>query len=370
MLSNAANAQVLYLGWLGRGNLGDEALWQAFAELVPGAAAFPAPSITRARIAHLLRGLGMTGWAQGLIRRHQRQYLRDFPGRTVVLGGGTLIGSHSWLDPLRDALALGYQVHSFGTGMLDMNFWAGRQAYPDDMRDHLAQWRDVLTRFQTLSVRGVQTRRALESIGLACEVTGDPVVLFTEQAEVSLPGQRVVGLNWGDARGQLWGGDERAVADTLRTLADALIRDGWKVLVYAIYGPDAALCRQWIPTLERPAEVELLVERHDPRRYVQLVRRCDVFVGMKLHATALAFVGQVPAIMLEYRPKCADFMETMEAGGRNVRCDRLDPASLRAMIETVYADRDAVRRQQHEISLQYRQRISDHVGKLDFASSR
>jgi polysaccharide pyruvyl transferase WcaK-like protein len=369
MVVDDVESRVLYLGWLGRGNLGDEALWQAFAERVPGAIPFTSPSRMLARAARLFRALRMAGTAEALIRRHNCVCLRTFPGRTVVLGGGTLIGSPGWLDVLGEAFALGYRAHSFGTGMLDAEFWAGRPGFPADMRDHLGKWQDVLGRFETLSVRGVRTQQALERLGLTCQVTGDPVVLFTEQAESRSVTERVVGLNWGDARGHLWGGEERLVGQALRSLANGLASDGWKVLVFAVYGPDAALCREWIATLKRFDQVELIIERYDPRRYIQLVRRCAVFVGMKLHATALAFVGQVPSIMLEYRPKCADFMETMEAADRNVRCDRLDADDLRMMVETAYTDREAISRRQHEISLKYRRRIGDHIQRLRFVRS-
>ena len=38
----------------------------------------------------------------------------------------------------------------------------------------------------------------------------------------------------------------------------------------------------------------------------------DIFIGMKLHAVVLAAAANVPAISLEYRPKCRDFCASID----------------------------------------------------------
>jgi hypothetical protein len=48
----------------------------------------------------------------------------------------------------------------------------------------------------------------------------------------------------------------------------------------------------------------------------------------------------VPAIALEYRPKCRDFQESVGRGEYVMRTDALDGALLGEWIERITADRD------------------------------
>ncbi|MCD6298024.1 MAG: polysaccharide pyruvyl transferase family protein, partial [Deltaproteobacteria bacterium] len=217
----------------------------------------------------------------------------------------------------------------------------------------LQEWKDVLQKCRNVSVRGVQSQRLLQSLGISCEVTGDPAIHFACKDNVVLPRKKILGLNWGFAYKLLWGNDEMAVGQVLRDTANRLMSQGWNIKVFSIFVKDTVYCRDWINSLDQPGNVELCVEYKNPRRFIQLVQQCDVFVGMKLHATILAFIAQVPSIMLEYRPKCADFMETMGALSRNIRCDRLDSTDLIALIEQTYLDQEAIRQEQKEISNHY-----------------
>jgi polysaccharide pyruvyl transferase WcaK-like protein len=58
-----------------------------------------------------------------------------------------------------------------------------------------------------------------------------------------------------------------------------------------------------------------------------------VFVGFKLHAVVLAYCARVPALMIEYRPKCRDFMESIGADEFVVRADQQTTELLLAKVE-------------------------------------
>ena len=49
----------------------------------------------------------------------------------------------------------------------------------------------------------------------------------------------------------------------------------------------------------------------DHELFTSKVRELTAFVGMKLHATALATCALTPSVMLEYRPKCRDYMQSI-----------------------------------------------------------
>jgi len=359
----------LYVGWIGRDNLGDEALMEAFCELFPSMKPFPNTSTFLTRIALLAGKLGWKQLKPAFQNRHIKSVLHRFPQSDVFLGGGTLIGSKQCLPLLQQSIKEKRNVYTFGCGVMDMQFWAGHNDYPVDPAEYLQKWKDVLQKCRNVSVRGFQSQRLLQSLGISCEVTGDPAIHFACKDNVALPKKKILGINWGFAHKILWGNDEMTVGQVLRDAVNRLISQGWDIKVFSIFIKDTTYCRDWIDSLDQPAHAELCVEYKNPRRFIKLVQQCDVFVGMKLHATILAFIAQVPSIMLEYRPKCADFMETMGALSRNIRCDRLDSTDLIALIEQTFSNQEIIRKEQKEvsnhyanISLKYFKRIQAEMG--------
>jgi polysaccharide pyruvyl transferase WcaK-like protein len=66
---------------------------------------------------------------------------------------------------------------------------------------------------------------------------------------------------------------------------------------------------------------EILPIYDDPQLYLHEVRSVSTFVGMKLHAVALATCAYVPSVMLEYRPKCRDYMTSIGCEDATIRTD-------------------------------------------------
>ena len=67
-----------------------------------------------------------------------------------------------------------------------------------------------------------------------------------------------------------------------------------------------------------------------------------MFLGQKLHATVLACVNRVPSVMIEYRPKCRDFMASLDLERYVIRTDEFRAQSAAAMIEELRLERDVV----------------------------
>lgn len=355
----------LYIGWIGRDNLGDEAVMAAFRMRFPGMGTLPAASLLMLRAGALLGRCGWTAPGRRYRTRHLRRCLARYQGSPVVLGGGTLIGANSVLPVVREAVAGGFPLYTFGTGVLDWHCQADRHggsAAPDDV---LEQWKDALRAFRRISVRGVLSRNLLQAIGIESEVVGDPAVLFTEAAPLPVREERILGINLGLARSLLWGGNEQAVAGKLKATADRLMAQGWDVRVFSVYVKDTPFLREWIKSLEHPGHVRLVEEYRDPRKFMSQVQECSVFAGMKLHATMLAFIAQVPSLMIEYRPKCLDFMTTMESESRNFRCDRLDERVLEETVIQLFDNREAVRAQQHQVALQFQRKLQEYCAGLE-----
>jgi polysaccharide pyruvyl transferase WcaK-like protein len=83
------------------------------------------------------------------------------------------------------------------------------------------------------------------------------------------------------------------------------------------------------------------------------------FVGIKLHAVALAMCTNVPSLMIEYRPKCREFATTLGVERFCVRSDSLDVAQMLALISVLQDQGREVSRTMHARATIVRDRIQE-----------
>jgi hypothetical protein len=283
-------------GWLGHKNLGDEALFLACQALFSQYSFFHYRKESRAlKMLH-----------------------RVFRSATAaVLAGGTLInrGGRN-LTLLRDCLDICGSGVVFGSGVADPAFWTGRAGWQNTLKD----WKPVLERCQYVGVRGPRSQEILADIGIQAEIIGDPVIVLADEALTSEEnqGEPSVGFNVGHSLGNLWG-QEEIIAREFSRLAQLARKAGWKVRWYVVWPDDREITLQAARDSHTEAEVHEVYE--DPNVFMDLVRSSTAFVGMKLHAVVLATCAYVPSVMVEYRPKCRDYMRSIEQEAYTVRTD-------------------------------------------------
>ena len=98
-----------YVGWVGKSNLGDEALYDAFTGLFPND-----------RLISTYDPFPIELSLHALLVRKNRLF------NGVMLGGGTLIFHKGYIKFLRDAQRRGIPTAVFGTGVIDAEFWSKR----------------------------------------------------------------------------------------------------------------------------------------------------------------------------------------------------------------------------------------------------
>lgn len=259
-----------------------------------------------------------------------------------ILGGGTLVFWEHYHRLLAAALEAGVPCYALGTGVPDPEFW--RQRRPEFLHAP-ERWAETLRDCRFVGVRGPLSRKVLEDLGCrAVEVVGDPALLLARpRPEAAAPaGRPVVGVNFGAARGTLWGGDEQRPLEELAGALRTLIAEGWGVRLYCVWPHDR-------PALERLAGLAGLDRRdvaehyRDAGKFMDDVSRCAAFAGMKLHATALALCAGVPALELEYRPKCRDFMLSVGLEELCVRCDGFSGPELAERLKALPGQWPALR---------------------------
>jgi len=288
--------RIIYVGgWMGHANLGDEALFEAYKRLFHkyNFIRYPQSSRLLMMICKLLR-----------------------PAHVSMLAGGTLINRGEYFEIMQHCSKICSSSFVFGTGVADPYFW-NRQR---DWYDTLREWKPILDRCSYVGVRGPRSLEILKDIGVNAEVIGDPVIALCGdepvQEEKVFP--KSVGFNIGQSRGRLWG-DEDSIQREFTRLGKLAKNAGWKVRWFIVWKEDREITLR--TARDSGTEAEVFELYSNPDVYLDLVRPLSVFVGMKLHSAILATCAFVPSIMLEYQPKCRDYMRSIEQEKYSVRTD-------------------------------------------------
>ncbi len=327
-----------YIGWLGNNNLGDESMFQAFSMHVRSVVYPPISLMDR-----------MKGRIRGI----------RSSCASVCMGGGTRIFGRSWTC-LREAMNAGLRGWTFGTGVRNPDFW--RKAR--DVPVWINEWQEVLSRCSHVSVRGPLSQKILESHGISSIVVGDPIFLFCADMLPQLPTRPVLGLNVGWANGDLWGGNDEAVLKAIVGAACAFREKGWLLRLYCVCREDLRACRNAAAQLGLGMNA---IERiwNNAYSFFESVRSCSMFLGFKLHASALAYCAYIPTIAIEYRPKVRDFMASVGAESRCPRSDRINRDVLVELIDKALVDQLRIQQEQRQMALLQKSRLLDFLRLVD-----
>jgi Uncharacterized conserved protein len=297
-----------YVGWSGRGNLGDDAIFEAVRSRLVPADLVEVPLYPKEIGTFLARGA--------------RAELRT---ARPLLGGGTVIGRMNWRVHLRTALLLARRRPAvmIGAGVEDPTF-SGRHSFGSERE--LRRWRRVLEEFDRVTVRGPHSQELLAQAGIPSEVVGDPALLL-EPARAVDPDDRTIGvaLGFGD---DLWGHSQDAVVQAVGAAVRELVGRGWRVHFFVVNAED----REHAVSCARLAGLDpsrtAFLPAAEPEVFLDQVGRCTVVVGQRLHAVVLAAGAFVPAVMVEYQPKCRDFMASIGRTDWLVRTDRITKTDI------------------------------------------
>jgi polysaccharide pyruvyl transferase WcaK-like protein len=311
-----------YIGWIGHGNMGDEGMYAVFRDLLP-ACRFVKVSPGRAlRAVHALAPFPLFGAA--------------------VLGGGTLIGSPGSGRVLTEILSLYPDIPAFmlGSGVKDPEFWQLRGV---DISAELQRWKGMLENFAGVSVRGPRSRDVLAGLGIRSEVVGDPGLMLGDPAPSKVEPRRVLGVNVGGSA-DMWGDRPHEVLEHLEHLCRRMIQRGWTIRLIPMWSGDAPHVEEIARSLG--AHVEILRDFGHLTTLLGAIRECHALVGVKLHSVVFSAAVFVPAMMLEYQPKCRDFQESIGRGEFLMRTDQIDPDLLVDKVDDLIE-----RREEHQADL-------------------
>jgi polysaccharide pyruvyl transferase WcaK-like protein len=309
-----------YIGWVGNGNLGDEALFDAFQQLFPN----HTPLLYDRHPVEL-------GLHQRLVKRESPFF--DF----VALGGGTLFSYRPYYYMVDHAIAHNRPLLTFGTGVEDPAFFtnaAQRTEYESLLRD----WAKLLANQTNVYVRGPHTAAVLAQFGLPhAKVIGDPALTLCRPTPRAT--HRRVGINLG-CDGKMFG-DQITLTESVVAAAKYLLDLGYSIDFIAMEPLDFRLGLEFAKAVDHP---RVSVSRCDktPRAVLDRFAACDLVIGQRLHAVILAAGLGVPTIALEYRPKVADFMASVDLLNYSLRTSDATPDRIIALVDDALVHRDRI----------------------------
>ena len=275
-----------YIGWTGQGNLGDEVLLTSHQLLFGDFAVVPyRPENTF---------------------QSKSQSRFKSPGfKMGFLGGGTLINqSDTWLRRIQELQLRGLPMFCLGAGVNSKQF---RDSFESTS---ISEWVSVLKTMEFVGVRGPYSQQALEDFGFEAPIMGDPAIALAPFMSPLPASRKVVGINVGIAKKTILFPNSSSVLPTVVQLIKELIAQGRRVILLPVCAEDVA-SNKAVLSLVNDEACTMQVCFDSLQTYNAALSQCGLFIGQKLHATVLATILRIPSIMIEYQPKCRDYMASI-----------------------------------------------------------
>jgi len=250
----------------------------------------------------------------------------------ALLGGGTLINQSPWLiDEFSACLDKAKTGIVFGTGVGDLDFWG----------NHFDRWVPLLRRCSAVGVRGPDSLRLLQEHGFDdAIISGDPYLWLRSPFERCAEA-KLLGVNLGSTNDAVWGSSDEEIFNIVTASLRLLCDEGWHFRFFSVWDKDLPILTELADQLGLPQSVVVDV-RDDSFQAYSLLNRCDLFLGEKLHANAMAAIAGVPFVAIEYQPKVRDFAASITMGEWVLNTAHLDAEIVTEKILTLEAQREQV----------------------------
>lgn len=308
--------KVLYIGWIGYKNLGDELMFDLFKE-------------------QFLK-LGNSYTLEFVNIEHR--YLKNISPQSydlIIIGGGSILGGYEQylhpyvIDFLHHALTLNKKIMIWGTGIdwVPKDFidkLNGNEKIPVSISPNLQEKIERVFRESVWSgVRGPLTLKMLEQYGIKNNVliSGDPAFLLKHQPNTKENNlltdsrlqhyEKIIGVNWGTSFNYIYGENEIKVEDELAAALNQLIEKGYLVYLFSVWKTDFVAIERLYTKLSNKRMVILDKTLRDQNELMTLINHFVFTINFKLHANYISLAANVPFVALGYRFKVFDFIKSL-----------------------------------------------------------
>ena len=294
--------KILYIGWVGYKNIGDELMLENFKKLAKEK--LGSDCIIKATMCS--------------------ENFDNFNGYDVVcLGGGSIL-SEGFINVIYRALEQDKKIIIWGSGyddifeeefcqMISKSEFA--YIYSDLIEEKLDE---IAKKANFFGVRGPITHRILKKSNLDISniiLSGDPGLLLEEE-KFNNPytfkkEDKYVGINVGTMFNKVYGGNEERVFEALLRVANDLISSGYKIYLYSMWPNDLDRILYFYNSIEETKNVILDMENRKGHELLTIIKNCVFTINFKLHANVISAAASVPFVCLGYRLKCYDFVKSL-----------------------------------------------------------
>jgi polysaccharide pyruvyl transferase WcaK-like protein len=140
---------------------------------------------------------------------------------------------------------------------------------------------------------------------------GDPY-LWLQAPVAREPIPKHLGVNIGSTNNSLWGTTDDDLLKTIAEALKALEAQGWTLSFFSVWEKDLPLLERLRQNLRGATDYPILDARIQTLEAYSALAKCQVFLGEKLHANAMAAVAGTPFLALEYQPKVREFAQSVD----------------------------------------------------------
>lgn len=314
--------KAIYIGCIGQGNLGDEAVYVGIQKLLKEKLyIYP------------------ISYAKPSSGSYLRRWLLESPD-LIILGGGTIIKKKESESYLK--LFSGYhkkypnaKLVVYGAGVADPIL-----AAQIGFSTGIAEWKAILNKCTFIGVRGSISRSILQNdweINPEINILHDPAIYFKSNILKEKRSQKRIGVNFCNIIGRVYGLDQNAIELFAKGLVNKLVAEDWNIFLYPTAQSDIAYMEKILGN-EMLLKVEIYNNFEDLDKSLSFLESLDVFVGQRLHSVIFAAITYTPFHAIEYESKTSDFLNSLGMYNATTRTDELDVNEVIDKVNSLYAD--------------------------------
>ncbi|MCM1989313.1 polysaccharide pyruvyl transferase family protein [Oceanirhabdus seepicola] len=312
--------KILYLGWIGRHNIGDDLLLDIFKKI-------------------LLNLNSKTIIKQYDPTRGTNINLRPYD--LILLGGGSLLRNSTFVNVCLKANKMNIPTIIWGSGTDIRNkthaekiiyYYNISKNNPSLSKNRMIE-RNIINTVRNSSLTGVRgniTKFLLNSNNV--KIIGDPGIIFSkvfnklplndEVKKLNLSKENTVLVNWGTSYNSILGNNEKTVEEKLTIAVNKLLDQGYKVVIYPIWNVDLQVCKNFAKKLNHK-NLLCINKLYNVYNLARMIQSCKFTINLKLHANILSMSYGKPFICLGYGLKCYDFVESINSKDLYIPTDKV-----------------------------------------------
>lgn len=308
--------RILYLGYLGANNIGDEVCYEAFAQacerwLNENYTLFSYPISSSKTLKEL----------------HAEK-----PFDLVVLGGGSLFQGSFFIDLALEAIEMKLPLYCYGTGIDYMteetiesfirgDFQLSSTSF-NNKEINKEKIKKVIEYSTFAGLRGPLTHKYIKALNPSpasnYQIIGDSGMLFTPKKDDYIQkkylhdtSKKTIAVNWGTTQNILFGYDENKLKKQMIKACTKLLQKGYQIVIFPMWDMDIPHCKSLYDNLKEKGNVIFIPEVCTASQIYHFLSLCHFSLNLKLHANVLSASSGTPFIQLAYRSKGVDFVASI-----------------------------------------------------------